>query len=120
MESLLFREKKKKCDRSIIAILSYILVYLGLVTSKKEISCQCFASIVTSFFEGRKKQVAMVKRWEDILLLDTIYTRKPRMVTNGVLLYSFDFLRFLNLLEVSYYLITPDSSNLNRSNSNKL
>lgn len=120
----MFRRKKKRKNRSIIAILKAFTVSAiirGLVTCrKKEISCQCFASIVTSFFEGRKK-LAEERCYGETLgrysfLLDTIYTRKPRMVTNGVPLCSLDFLPFLNLptILLSYY--SSISSNSNRFN----
>lgn len=116
-----FEEKKREKIIAILKAFTVSAIIRGLVTCrKKEISCQCFASIVTSFFEGRKK-LAEERCYGETLgrysfLLDTIYTRKPRMVTNGVPLCSLDFLPFLNLptILLSYY--SSISSNSNRFN----
>lgn len=116
-----FEEKKREKIIAILKAFTVSAIIRGLVTCrKKEISCQCFASIVTSFFEDRKK-LAEERCYGETLgrysfLLDTIYTRKPRMVTNGVPLCSLDFLPFLNLptILLSYY--SSISSNSNRFN----
>lgn len=57
-----FEEKKKKsfhhCNFEDFYGFCSSAIIRGLVTCrKKEISCQCFSSIVTSFFKGRKKLV---------------------------------------------------------------